>query len=189
MNILIPMGGIGHRFSKENYRFPKPLINIVGRPMLFWLLDHLDTEEDDIIYLGILESLEKQFDLSQTLKIEYPKRKFETIILDFETRGAVETLFIMLQTINIDRLKYKTISLDCDTIYFEKILKKFRQLSNEMNASFFFKDNIGKPIYSYLKLDEDITQENYPLIKDVREKIMISNNANTGAYAFRSGLI
>ncbi|CAF0868787.1 unnamed protein product [Adineta steineri] len=189
MNILIPMGGIGHRFSKENYRFPKPLINIVGRPMLFWLLDHLDTEEDDIIYLGILESLEKQFDLSQTLKIEYPKRKFETIILDFETRGAVETLFIMLQTINIDRLKYKTISLDCDTIYFEKILKKFRQLSNQMNASFFFKDNIGKPIYSYLKLDEDITQENYPLIKDVREKIMISNNANTGAYAFRSGFI
>jgi hypothetical protein len=41
MNILIPIGGIGSRFRTEGYRFPKPLINIEGRPMLFWLIDHL----------------------------------------------------------------------------------------------------------------------------------------------------
>ncbi|CAF1095236.1 unnamed protein product [Adineta ricciae] len=183
MNIIIPMGGIGNRFSKENYRFPKPLINIVGRPMLFWLFDHLETEDDDIIYLGLLENLDKQFNLSQRLKIEYPEKKFEKILLDFETRGAVETLFIVLQSMNPDRLKYKTISLDCDTIYFESILKKFRAVSNETNVSFYFEDHQGKPIYSYLNIDENLK------IIDVREKIMISNHANTGAYGFRSGQI
>ncbi|CAF1162552.1 unnamed protein product [Adineta steineri] len=189
MNILIPMGGIGHRFSKENYRFPKPLINIVGRPMLFWLLDNLDTKEDDIIYLGLLESLEKQFNLVQTIKMEYPNRKFESVVIDFETRGAVETLFIMLQFLNPDRLDCKTISLDCDTIYFQPILEKFRRLPSEINASFFFEDNGGKPVFSYLKLDENLTDEGYHSVTDVREKIMISTHANTGAYAFRSARI
>jgi len=30
MNVVVPMGGIGARFSKSGYRFPKPLINILG---------------------------------------------------------------------------------------------------------------------------------------------------------------
>ena len=189
MNIIIPMGGIGHRFSKENYRFPKPLVKIVGRPMLFWLLDHLDTGEDDVIYIGMLDSLEKQFDLTQTLRIEYPKLRFESIILDFETRGAAETLFIILQKISEDRLNRKTISLDCDTIYFKGIIEKFRQLPMNINASFFFEDTAGKPIYSYLKFAENGSEEGYPLVEDVCEKIMISSHANTGAYAFRSASI
>ncbi|CAF4435039.1 unnamed protein product, partial [Adineta steineri] len=150
------MGGIGHRFSQQNYRFPKPLIKIVGRPMLFWLLDNLDTEEDDIIYIGLMETLEKQFDLTQTLKTEYPKRTFQFILIDFETRGAAETLFIILQSMSKDRLERKTISLDCDTIYLKPIIDDFRQLSNNMNASFFFEDNGGKPIYSYLKFNENL---------------------------------
>ncbi|CAF4218504.1 unnamed protein product, partial [Adineta steineri] len=185
MNIRIPMGGIGHRFSKENYRFPKPLINIVGRPMLFWLLDNLDTKEDDIIYLGLLESLEKQFNLVQTIKMEYPNRKFESVVIGFETRGAVETLFIMLQFLNPYRLDCKTISLDCDTIYFQPILEKFRRLPMESNASFFFEDNGRTSVFSYLKLDENLTDEGYHSVTDVREEIMISTDANTGAYAFR----
>ncbi|CAF4883143.1 unnamed protein product [Rotaria sp. Silwood1] len=189
MNILIPMGGIGLRFSKKNYRFPKPLIKIVGRPMLFWLLDYLDTKEDDIIYIGILANMEKQFDFIQTLKMEYPKKTFEGIILDFETRGAAETLFIMLQSISQDRLKRKTISLDCDTIYFKSIIEQFRQLPDNLNASFYFEDTNCKPIYSYLKFEQDITIEGYSLVADVCEKIMISTHANTGAYAFRSALI
>ncbi|CAF1391514.1 unnamed protein product [Adineta steineri] len=183
MNIIIPMGGIGHRFSQQNYRFPKPLIKIVGRPMLFWLLDNLDTEEDDIIYIGLMETLEKQFDLTQTLKTEYPKRTFQFILIDFETRGAAETLFIILQSMSKDRLERKTISLDCDTIYLKPIIDEFRQLSNNMNASFFFEDNGGKPIYSYLKFNENL------FITDVCEKVMISTHANTGAYAFRSASI
>ena len=37
MNIIVPMGGIGSRFQRNGYRHPKPLINIVGRPMLVTL--------------------------------------------------------------------------------------------------------------------------------------------------------
>jgi NDP-sugar pyrophosphorylase family protein len=47
MNIFIPMGGVGSRFSKDGYRFPKPLVNIVGRPMLLWILDQLQFEKTE----------------------------------------------------------------------------------------------------------------------------------------------
>lgn len=39
--MVIPMGGVGARFAKNGYRHPKPLINIVGRPMILWLIDNL----------------------------------------------------------------------------------------------------------------------------------------------------
>ncbi|CAF4152367.1 unnamed protein product, partial [Adineta steineri] len=68
-------------------------------------------------------------------------------------------------------------------IYLKPIIDDFRQLSNNMNASFFFEDNGGKPIYSYLKFNENL------YITDVCEKIMISTHANTVAYAFRSASI
>ena len=34
MNIVIPIGGIGQRFKDEGYLYPKPLINILGKPMI-----------------------------------------------------------------------------------------------------------------------------------------------------------
>ena len=42
MNIIIPLGGIGKRFKDNNYKLPKPLINVMGKPILYWLLDNLN---------------------------------------------------------------------------------------------------------------------------------------------------
>ena len=41
MIILIPIGGIGSRFKKNGYNNPKALINVLGKPIIFWLLDNL----------------------------------------------------------------------------------------------------------------------------------------------------
>ena len=41
MNILIPLGGIGKRFSDEGYSFPKPLIKIFDKTMIEHVIDSL----------------------------------------------------------------------------------------------------------------------------------------------------
>ena len=51
MLILIPLGGLGTRFSKNNYKLPKPLINVMGKPIIYWLLDNLNIKQDDIIII------------------------------------------------------------------------------------------------------------------------------------------
>jgi len=180
INIVIPMGGVGIRFAKNGYRFPKPLINIVGRPMLFWLIDNLSVTEKDVIWIALLENVEREFSVSSRLRKEYPNYHFEIISLRFETRGAAETMYIILQHMREDQLERRTISLDCDTFYFYDVLAKFREIPPGYGASYYFKDTLNKPIFSYLALDEKSQ------IKDIQEKVAISNNANTGAYGFPS---
>ena len=97
-----------------------------------------------------------------------------------QTRGAAETVYIMLQNIPEDRLERKTISLDCDTLYFSDVLTAFKGAAN-LNATFYFEDSGGKPLFSYLDIDSD------SMVVDVREKVPISTHANTGAYAFATG--
>lgn len=82
-----------------------------------------------------------------------------------------------------DRLSRKTLSLDCDTLYFSNVLAAFRELPAGVSTSFYFIDKGDKPIFSYLQLDSDGT------ITDIREKVPISKNANTGGYAFSSGTL
>ena len=51
MIIIIPLGGIGDRFKKNGYKYPKALINVLGKPILFWLLDSLILKKDTVIYI------------------------------------------------------------------------------------------------------------------------------------------
>jgi capsule biosynthesis phosphatase len=185
MNIIVPMGGIGERFARVGYRFPKPLVNIVGRPMIFWLLDNLVLGPDDRVYVAINDSIDAEFAIGDRLRTEYSSCVWgiETVTLNFQTRGAAETVFIVLQGITADRLGRKTVSLDCDTLYFCDVLADFRALRPGVNACFYFEDEGDKPVFSYLHLDADSR------VLDVREKVPISKHANTGAYAFTSGLV
>ena len=43
MNIIIPLGGKGERFSKNGYLQPKPLIPIYDKCMIDYVLDNLNT--------------------------------------------------------------------------------------------------------------------------------------------------
>ena len=186
MNVIIPMGGVGSRFSRDGYRFPKPLVNIVGRPMLFWLLDHLTgLTRHDTLWVALSAQLEQQFGLVQRLRTEYAHLDIRAVLLTFDTRGAAETLYTVLQSMTEQELGRRTISLDCDTIYFDPVLERFRAVPAGRHVSFYFEDDGGKAIFSYLHIDDSAEQR----ITAVREKVMISTHANTGAYAFASAAI
>lgn len=173
---------------------------------LFRLLDNLQLTADDRVYVALnvriqidskiylrskspnsdrnsQDSTEREFALVDRLRTEYGGRpwKIEHTLLSFQTRGAAETVFVVLQGMTADRLGRKTISLDCDTLYFTDVLGLFRACDQGLNVSFYFDDGGEKPVFSYIQMDEASR------ISDIREKIPISNHANTGAYAFASG--
>ena len=184
MNIIIPIGGIGSRFSEDNYIFPKPLINIDGYPMLFWVIDNLNIKGDDTIFIAINEEIQTNFGLEHRLKTEYPFLNIKLVNILYKTRGALETLLIVLQTMTDEEIKRKTISLDCDTIYFENILSMFDKQTDYSGVTFYF-DATGLPtIFSYI----DINDSN--IVTNIKEKELVSDktyNANTGAYGFKNG--
>ena len=177
MNIIIPIGGKGERFKNKGYVKQKPLINIFEKPMIFYVLDNLNINKNDTIYIIYNTTLEKD-NFTQIIKNKYSLIKFIPLLKD--TSGAAETLYLGLSSIMNDiNNSNKNIVLDCDTFYHEDIIDIYRN-SIYNNAIFYSVKENEKPIYSYIQMDENRR------ITNIKEKVKISNNANTGAYCFEN---
>jgi GTP:adenosylcobinamide-phosphate guanylyltransferase len=51
MNIIIPIGGKGERFLNKGYKETKPLITILDKYMIFYVLDNLKVSQHDHVYI------------------------------------------------------------------------------------------------------------------------------------------
>jgi dTDP-glucose pyrophosphorylase len=172
MNIIIPLGGKGERFKNNGYILPKPLIKVYDKEMIFYVLDNLNIQDDDKIFI-IYYNLDN-YNFKNIILEKYPLINF--IQLQQQTKGASETIMIGLeQIINMTNNK-KCVLLDCDTFYTQDILDLYRNIND--NAVFYTLNYEIKPIYSYIKLDKDDN------ILEIKEKVKLSDNANTGIYCF-----
>jgi capsule biosynthesis phosphatase len=180
MNIIIPIGGIGQRFKDEGYDTPKPLISVLGKPMIYKVIDNLKIESTDKIHIVYHNHL-KEFNFETLVKFWFPNKNISFISLDYLTKGASETVLKGLETFTPDELKENVLILDCDTFYNEDIISKYKSCDNK-NVVFYFNDTTSEPIFSYITLKNNI-------VTDIKEKNKISDNANTGAYGFESGEI
>ena len=179
MNIIIPLGGKSLRFLNEGYTTPKAMIKIFNKTMIQHVLDNISVDRDDKIYI-IYHKILNDYEFVSFMYNHYPTIRL--IRLEHDTSGASETLMIGLRNIlhNVTEndginLK-KCMVLDCDTFYTEDIINIFRK--SQENMVFYTKKQNEPPIYSYILLDETSH------IIDIAEKQKISDNANTGAYAF-----
>ena len=172
MNIIIPLGGKGERFLTCGYSEPKPLITILGKPMIFYVLDNLQLTDDDKIYI-IYYNIEKTF-FENKINKKYPNIEF--VQLEKQTMGASETILTGLDAIISKISNKKTILLDCDTFYTQDIISMYRNIDS--NAVFYVNNIDTNPIFSYITLDDNNK------ITKIAEKNKISDNANTGIYCF-----
>lgn len=181
MNVVIPLGGVGSRFQTEGYlQRPKPFIPVLGKPMIRWVVDNLSLAADDalvVIYNPNWMSMDNF--MQEQLADRDPRIRL--VKLPGPTRGAAETVLIGLKSLPPEMLKRPTLLADGDTFYTADVVQRFRDVAKTHNAVFCFKDTQPKPMYSYITMD---AADN---IKEVKEKIKISDWANTGCYCFRDG--
>ena len=174
MNIIIPLGGKGERFYKEGYFMPKPLIKIMNKEMIFWVLDNLIISNEDKVFICYKNDLDK-YNFSSIITEKYPK--VICIPINYQTSGAVETISHCLKSIFQLHHHKKFVLLDCDTFYTQDILEVIRNCPD--NMVFYTKKDHKNPIYSYIEIDPENN-----CILNIQEKIKISSNANTGCYVF-----
>ena len=172
MIVLIPLGGIGNRFKKENYTKPKALIDVLGKPILYYLIENLN-KDIELLYIPYNKEYEK-YDFENLLSHDFPHIRFKFLKLEKNTLGAAHTINIALN--NLDIQDMPILCLDSDAFYTIDIVK----LWNGENKIFNFIDTQENPIFSYIKLDK----QNY--IVDIKEKEKISDLACSGGYGFRS---
>ena len=172
MIIVIPLGGIGQRFQDYGYIDPKPLIKVHGKELILRLIDSLKVNKEDRIYIIYNNEL-KFYNFED--KILFKEKNINFLKLNSKTKGPAETVYNLTKIIIEENVSEKVIIIDGDVFFKFDILKKIRNEKN--NSIFYFKTKEIKPIYSYIKIEKQF-------ITDIKEKKIISNNANLGAYYF-----
>lgn len=88
LTIVIPMAGAGTRFANAGYTFPKPLIEVNGKPMIQVVIENLNIDAH-YVFIVQREHYEK-FNLKYMFNLIAPRN--DVVILDGVTDGAARTV-------------------------------------------------------------------------------------------------
>lgn len=179
MTIMIPLGGIGSRFQKEGYTKPKPFVSTLGKPMILWVIDSLKLGPDDALVI-VYNPAWMSPKYWEAVTAAYPQ--LQLVELPGPTKGAAETVLIGLQGLPKHLRSQPVMLVDGDCFYEEDIVATYRAIAPSSNGVFYFTDTQPKPMYSYIVFDPTSRR-----ITQVKEKVKISDNANTGCYCFSNG--
>ena len=176
MKILIPMAGEGSRFAKEGYTFPKPLIDVNGKPMIQQVVENLNFPAE-FIFLVRKEHLDKYEGLSVTLH-QITGGRTEIVEVDRLTEGAACTALLAKEHINSD--DDLLIANSDQIIYYRP--ENFITMKNMTTADgIVFTFNAVHPKWSFAKVNDA------GFVTEVAEKVPISNVATCGIYWYRKG--
>lgn len=175
MKVLIPMAGEGSRFAKEGYTFPKPLIDVNGKPMIQSVVENLGFDAD-YIFLVRKNHLES-FSGLQNLLQRITKNRSTVVEVDSLTEGAACTALLSRHI--IDSEEDLLIANSDQIIDFNRInFNIIKSLAPIDGAIFTF--NSVHPKWSFARVEGNF-------IVEVAEKNPISDVATCGIYWFKKG--
>lgn len=174
LNVLIPMAGAGSRFEKAGYTFPKPLIEVNGKPMIQVVVDNLNIDAN-YIYI-VQKSHREKYNLDTLLNLITPNC---TIIeTDGLTEGAACTALLAKEYINNDAPLFFANSDQ----FVEWDSNEFLYKMNESNVDGgIVTFRATHPKWSFAKIDES------GYVTEVAEKNPISDIATVGYYYWKNG--
>lgn len=174
LNVLIPMAGAGSRFAQAGYTFPKPLIDVNGRPMIQVVVDNIGLEAN-YIFVVQKEHREK-YNLDTMLGLIAPKCKI--VEVDGITEGAACTALLAKEYINNDSPLFFANSdqyVDWEPVEFMYNMQETKADGGIVTF------NAMHPKWSFAKVNDK------GIVTEVAEKKPISNNATVGYYYWKHG--
>lgn len=174
MNVLIPMAGAGSRFADAGYTFPKPLIEVNGKPMIQVVVENLNIEAN---YTFIVQKEHYlKYSLQYLLNLIAPNCNI--VQVDELTQGAACTTLLASEFI------------DNDSPLLIANSDQFVEWNSNECLYAFNADGIDggiltfkncHPKWSFAKIGSD------GFVSEVAEKKPISDNASVGIYYWSKG--
>jgi len=174
LNVLIPMAGAGSRFAQAGYTFPKPLIEVRGKPMIQVVVENLNIEAN-YIFIVQKDHYEK-YNLKYLLNLIAPNCKI--VQVDGLTEGAACTTLLAKEYIDNDAPLVMANSDQFVEWNSNECMYAFNADSIDGGILTF---KATHPKWSYAKLDEN------GFVSEVAEKKPISDNATVGIYFWKHG--
>ncbi len=179
VNVLIPMAGLGSRFKAEGYTGPKPLIDVLGRPMVEHAMrsfDFLDRVTRYRLIFVIRKEEEESHGLgTKLIKLFSAAHPTEIVTIDKPTTGQAVTCLAAEDQINNF---HKLFIYNCDTYSTAALWDEIVENDPDGALTYF---QASDPRYSYLSIDQ------HGNVLETAEKRVISTNASTGMYYFKHG--
>jgi HAD superfamily hydrolase (TIGR01509 family) len=174
LNVLIPMAGAGSRFEAAGYTFPKPLIEVRGKPMIQVVVENLNCESPHTFI--VQKSHRNKYNLDALLNLI--SADCNVIEVDAMTEGAACTTLLSKSIINTDA----PLLIANSDQYVEWDTSEFLYKMQEQDADagiLTFKST--HPKWSFAKVDDNGT------VTEVAEKRPISDVATVGIYYWKKG--
>lgn len=174
MNVLIPMAGAGSRFQEAGYIFPKPLIDIRGKPMIQWVVENLNIDAHHIFI--VQKEHREKYNLDLVLK----NICLNSTVLEVDglTEGSACTTMLAEKLIDNDN---PLILANADQFaVWDSNQFMYSMMADSIDAGLLTFPNTH-PKWSFAKLGED------GFVSQVAEKEPISKHANCGVYFFKKG--
>ena len=174
LNVIIPMAGAGSRFEKAGYTFPKPLIEVNGKPMIQVVIENLNIDAN-YIYV-VQKSHREKYNLDGLLNLLTPKC---TIIqVEGITQGAACTTLLAKKYINNDNPLFFANSDQYAGWNSNEFMYKMNETNADAGVLTFTSTH---PKWSFVKINKN------GLVTEVAEKNPISNIATVGFYYWKHG--
>lgn len=177
LHLIMPMGGRGSRFSKNGFVIPKPLIEINGKPFLYWATRSIEKyiEVADITFVVLNQHIRENH-IDEVIRQYYPKA--DIVAVDFEEvkSGPVMTCLAGLKNINDDQ---PILFNDCDHMFACDTFAK------DMKSGEWDYDGALLTFESDQQQFSYIQYENGRIVGTVEKKV-VSNHAICGAYMIRN---
>jgi len=174
MNVLIPMAGAGSRFAAAGYTFPKPLIEVNGKPMIQVVAENLNVDAH-FIYIVQKEHYDK-YNLKQLLNLISPG--CDIVQVNSLTEGAACTTLLAKELINNDEPLLMANSDQYVEWNSNECLYAFTADGVDGGIVTF---RATHPKWSFAKLGDD------GFVTEVAEKNPISDIATVGIYYWKKG--
>lgn len=174
LNVIVPMAGAGSRFEKMGYTFPKPLIDVIGKPMIQVVVENLNIDAN-FIYI-VQKSHREKYNLDTLLNLITPNCK----IVETEglTEGSACTTLLAKDLIDNDN---PLISMNSDQ-FIEWDSSEFMYKMNESDCDAgILTFNATHPKWSFVKVND------MGYVTEVAEKNPISDIATVGIYFWKKG--
>jgi dTDP-glucose pyrophosphorylase len=171
LTVLMPLAGAGSRFAAGGAVLPKPLIDVAGRPMVYWALASARAAWPACrpVFV-VLRRHETQFGISAVLRGIAPDAAIA--VAEAQTGGSAQTCLLARDLVPGGRL----LVLDCDLAFRARAFAaQVNRLRGGGGALLAFPSSDAR--YSYAELDGD-------RVIRTAEKQVISGHALAGAYAF-----
>ena len=174
LNVLIPMAGAGSRFEQAGYTFPKPLIEVNGKPMIQVIIENLNLDAN-YIYV-VQKSHREKYNLDTLLNLLTPGCKI--VETDGLTEGAACTALLSKKYIDSDAPLFFANSDQFVEWDSNEFMYKMQETNSDGGIVSFLATH---PKWSFAKVDEN------GLVTEVAEKKPISNTATVGFYYWKHG--